>query len=523
MARILTSDEAVRLIPDGATVAVNPLPTEDVFSAFGRVFEATGAPRDLTIVWTAGIGPFTEERKGMNHFAYPGMVKRLVGGHYGLNPLLGKMVAANEVEAYNLPQGAISQLYREIAAKRSGLFTTVGLGTFVDPRLEGGKVNERTKTCEDLVELINIGGEELLRYKSFPLHVGLIRGSSADPQGNITNEDDAFTMESLELAMAVKNCGGFVIAQVAKLLDDPANPHAVCVPGIFVDYVVVASSKELHPHTLFVQEDPSYTGKVRVSLDDEFKPVPLCAEKVICRRAAMELRPDTNVNLGVGIPMGVAHVAFEEGMLNRITFNTEVGAIGGLPEGGRNFGPAKNPSAFMSQTQMFDFYDGGGLDLACIGLAQADADGNVNVSKLGPRLIGSGGFINITQSAKECIFCGEFRAGGLDTVVEDGKVVIRREGKTTKFMKTVQQITFSGALARKQAHSVLFITERCVFRLAPEGLVLAEVAPGIDIERDILGQMEFKPIVPTTVPLMDARIFADRVMGIGVPLFCNAK
>ena len=410
-------------------------------------------------------------------------------------------------------------MYREIAAKRSGLFTTVGLGTFVDPRQDGGKVNEKTRQSEDLVELHTINGQELLRYKTFPLHFGVLRGTTADPQGNITNEDDAFTMESLELAMAVKNSGGIVIAQVARTIDTPANPHGVRVPGIFVDVIVVASSKELHPHTLFVQEDPSYTGKVRVALEDEFKPVPLCAEKVICRRAAMELRPDTNVNLGVGIPMGVAGVAFEEGMLNRITFNTEVGAIGGLPESGRNFGPAKNPAAFMSQTQMFDFYDGGGLDLACIGLAQADVEGNVNVSKLGPRLIGCGGFINITQSAKECIFCGEFRAGGLDTVVVDGKLVIRQEGKVAKFTKAVQQITFSGPFARKQGNSVLFVTERCVFRLAPEGLTLAEVAPGIDIERDILAQMEFRPIVPEHVPLMDARIFAEGMMKIGAPLF----
>ncbi|MBI5094217.1 MAG: acyl CoA:acetate/3-ketoacid CoA transferase [Candidatus Hydrogenedentes bacterium] len=522
MISILTSDEAVRLIPNGATVAVNPLPIEDVFSAFGRVFEATGAPNGLTIVWTAGIGPFSEERKGMNHFAYPGMVKRLIGGHYGLNHLLGKMVALEQVEAYNLPQGAISQLYREIAAKRTGLITKVGLGTFVDPRQDGGKVNERTKSSEDLVELIQIGKQELLRYKTFQLDIGIIRGTSVDPQGNLTNEDDAFSMEALELAMAVKNCGGKVIAQVARLLDEPANPHHVCVPGIFIDYVVVASSKELHPHTLFVQEDPSYTGKVRASLDAEFRPVPLCAEKVICRRAAMELRPDTNVNLGVGIPMGVAGVAFEEGMLHRITFNTEVGAIGGLPEGGRNFGPAKNPTAFMSQAQMFDFYDGGGLDLACIGLAQADVNGNVNVSKLGPRLIGCGGFINITQSSKECIFCGEFRAGGLDVAVENGAVVIRREGKTSKFLHAVQQITFSGEFARTQGLRILFVTERCVFRLTPDGLLLSEVAPGIDIERDIVGQMEFKPIVPADVPLMDPRIFRDEAMGISAEFFGSA-
>jgi propionate CoA-transferase len=511
---VLSADEAVRRIPDNSTVLINPLPSEEVFAAFHRVFEAAGAPRNLTVVYAAGLGPFSEERRGMNHFAYPGMLKRVVAGHVGLNYLLVKMIAGNQCEAYNLPQGVMTQLYREIAAKRPGLITPIGLGTFVDPRIEGGKLNERTRSCEDLVEVVEIGGREMLWYKTFPVHVGLVRATTADPKGNLTCEDEALTMENLEVAMAARNCGGIVIAQVRFLRDTAAHPREVRVPGIFVDYVIVAQSRKTHPHTLFVEHDPSYTGDVRASLQDELQPLPLNIEKVISRRAAMELRRGMVVNLGVGIPMGVAVVAFEEGLLDDFTLNTEIGVFGGLPQGGRNFGPAKNPVAFISQPQMFDFYDGGGLDVTCLGLAQVDQEGNVNVSKLGSKIIGCGGFIDITQSARQCCFCGEFAAGGLDAVVEDGRLVIREEGKISKFVASVQQITFSGRIARQKAQNVVYITERCVFRLVPEGLLLSEVAPGVDVQEDILAKMGFAPIVPDEVAPMNPAIFRDAIMGL---------
>ena len=517
MRNVVTADDAIARIPDGATVLVNPMPSEEVFPAFGRSFTATGKPEGLTLVYAAGLGPFSEERRGMNHFAYPGMVKRVIAGHVGLNYLLVKMIAQNQCEAYNLPQGVMSQLYREIAAKRPGLITTVGLGTFVDPRVEGGKMNERTRDCEDLIDVVNIGGKEYLLYKSFPIDVAVVRGTTADPEGNITDEDEAVCMENLEAAIAAKNCGGFVIAQVASLADAPANPHHVRIPGIFVDYVVVAQSRKTHPHTLFVDYDPSYTGQTRVSLEEDLTPLPLGLEKIISRRAAMALRSGMTVNLGVGIPMGVASVAWEEGLLDALTLTTEIGVIGGLPEGGLNFGPAKNPSAFISQTQMFDFYHGGGLDVTCVGLAQVDKDGNINVSKLGPKLIGSGGFVDITQSARMCLFCGEFVAGGLDAAADDGNLVIRQEGKVPKFVDQVQQITFSGKVAREKGQEVLYITERCVFKLVPEGVMLAEVAPGVDIAQDILARMQFAPIVPDEVPLMDPAIFRDSPMGLGEP------
>ncbi len=514
MPTTLTAEEAVKRIPDGATVLVNPLAIEEVFQAFGRVFEATGSPKDLTVVWSTGIGPFSEERKGMNCFAYPGMLKRAIGGHYGVNHALVKMVAENQCEAYNLPQGTMTQLYRDMAAGRPGLLTRVGLGTFVDPRIEGGKMNERTRTCEDLVEVVEIHGEELLLYKSFRVDVGIVRGTTVDPAGNITGEDESVPMENLEVAMAAKNAGGFVIAQVESVSDTPAVPQLVTVPGIFVDYIVVATSRRMHPHTLFVEHDPSFSGQARISLADAVPPLPFNTEKVITRRAATELRPGMNVNLGFGIPMGVASVAFEEGILEAVSLNTEVGVIGGLPDHGKNFGPARNPTAFISQAQMFDFYDGGGLDVTCVGIAQVDQEGNVNVSKLGPKVIGCGGFINITQAARKVVFCGEFTAGAPDVAVENGRVVIRREGNVPKFIDTVEQITFSGKMARETGRDILYVTERCVFKLVPEGLLLAEVAPGIDIDRDILGRMAFRPVVPDEVAPMDPALFRDAPMGL---------
>jgi propionate CoA-transferase len=518
MRHIVSADDAIRRIPDGAAVLVNPMPCEEVLPAFARVYEATGSPRDLTVIWAAGLGPFSDEARGMNHFAVPGMVKRVVAGHVGLNYKLVKMIAANECEAYNLPQGVMTQLYREIAAKRPGLITRIGIGTFVDPRLEGGKLNERTRACEDLVKAVQFNGREYLFYPSFRVDAGLVRGTAVDPAGNITCDDEALTMENLEVAMAVKNCGGFVIAQVGEVLDEQVSPHAVHVPDILVDCVVVGAPGTTHPHTLFVDYDPTFSGKQRAPLETMLQPMPLNIEKVICRRAAMELRRDMIVNLGVGIPMGVAPVAHEEKVLGLITLTTEVGVIGGLPEGGRNFGPARNPRAIIAQPSMFDFYDGGGLDLTCVGLAQADCEGNVNVSKLGPRIIGCGGFINITQSAKRCVFCGEFTAGGLEAEVRDGGLVIHREGKVAKIVQHVEQITFSGAVARSERRNVLYVTERCVLRLEPDGLVLAEVAPGVDVQRDIVQQAQCPLIVPDEIPPMIPAIFQPAPMGLAEQL-----
>lgn len=512
MAQIVSAEDAVSRVPNGAVVAVVPMPSEELYPAFYRLFSRVGSPKDLTVIWSAGLGPFSSERKGLNHFAYPGMVKRFIAGHVGLNHEVVKMIAQNQVEAYNLPQGTICQLYREIAAGRPGLITPVGLGTFVDPRVEGGKLNERTRACEDLVEVVHLNGRELLHYKPFRPQVGLIRGTTADPEGNITVEDEALCMENLEAAMAVANSGGIVIAQVENVSGKPAHPHAVQIPGVFVHYVVIASSRHTHPHTLFTEHDSSYTGGWRMNLEQELRPMPLNVEKVICRRAAMELGEAKCVNLGVGIPTSVASVAHEEGILDRLVLNTEVGVLGGLPQSGKNFGPAKNPSAFISQAAMFDFYDGGGLELSCVGMAQVDREGNVNVSKIGPRIIGSGGFINITHSTRSVIFLGEFTAVGSRIEVEDGALRILADGSVRKFVDRVEQITFSGKVARQTGQKILFVTERCVFKLVPEGLLLTEIAPGVDLEKEVLSQMGFRPLIAPDLKLMDARIFQEPTM-----------
>ncbi|MCX8063611.1 MAG: acyl CoA:acetate/3-ketoacid CoA transferase [Candidatus Hydrogenedentes bacterium] len=516
MAKVVTADEVVKMIPDGATVLIVPMPSEEIYPAFARIYEQTGHPKDLTMVWAAGLGPLSEEPKGMNHFAVPGMVKRIIAGHCGLNHKILKFIASNQVEAYNIPQGTLCQLYREIAAGRPGLLTTVGLGTFVDPRYGGGKANERTKNCEDLSQLVVLNGKEYIFYKSFKCDVGIIRGTTADPYGNITTEREALIMEILEGAMAVKNSGGFVVAQVERLSDKPAKPCEVKVPGVFVDYVVVASSPESHPQTLFVQFDPSYCGDSYANLENELSIMPLNFEKVIARRAFLELKPGMIINLGFGIPTGIARVAYEEGIFDKIKMTTEIGVIGGVPESGRNFGPAKNPEAFLSQSAMFDFYDGGGLDATCVGMAQVDPEGNVNVSKVGPIAIGPGGFINLTQSAKKLVFCGEFTAKGAKIEISEGRVVITQEGTVKKFIKSVEQITFSGKFAISNKRDVTYVTERCVFKLVPEGLLLTEIAPGIDLQKDILNLMDFRPIVPGEVKVMDERIFREGKMNISI-------
>lgn len=514
MARVVTAEEAVKLIPDGAKILIVPMPSEEIYSAIERGYYESGHPKDLSVIWAAGLGPLNDEPKGMNHFAVPGMVKRIYAGHFGLNPKVARFVGSNQVEAYNIPQGTLCQLYRDMAAKRPGLLTRIGLGTFVDPRYGGGKMNEMTMSCEDISEIVQVGGKDYILYHPLPCDIGIIRGTTADPYGNITIEREGALMEILEGAMAVKTNGGFVIAQVERLSDKPAKPCSVRVPGIFVDYIVVAQTPEAHPQTLFVQYDPSMSGEIIADLKEELEVMPLDFEKVIARRAFLELKPNMIANLGFGIPMDVANIAFEEGVFDKVTMTTELGVIGGVPERGKNFGPAKNPVAFISQSNMFDFYDGGGLDLTCIGMAQVDENGNVNVSKLGQVAIGAGGFINLTQSAKKLVFCGEFTALGSKTEVKDGKLNIVNEGKVKKFIKKVQQITYSGKFALENHQDVTFITERCVFKLVPEGLMITEIAPGIDLEKNILSQMEFKPVIPDKIKTMNEHIFLPEPMNI---------
>jgi propionate CoA-transferase len=431
-----------------------------------------------------------------------------VGGHWGLIPKVAALAVEGKIQGWNLPQGCISQLFRDAAAGKPGMITKVGLDTFVDPRNGGGAVNDIS--VEPQVELMTRGDEEYLFYPAPKLTVALLRGTTADETGNITMEREALIIDNLAQAMAVKNAGGIVIVQVERLARGRSLPaREVQIPGIFVDAVVVAPP-ELHMQTYRTAFSHAFTNRIRPP-EGEIPHMPLDARKVIARRCAFELPVNGVINLGIGMPEGVAAVSAEEGLLDHVTLTAEPGVVGGQPASGLDFGAAVDVDAVVPQNAQFDFYDGGGLDMACLGLAQADGQGNVNVSRFGPRLAGAGGFINISQNAKALVFAGTFTAKGIDVEVGDGALTIRAEGTSRKFLDAVEQVTFSGKRAARLGQPVLYVTERCVFRLRTDGLQLVEVAPGVDVERDILGNMGFRPIIED-VRDMDARIFRSEPM-----------
>jgi propionate CoA-transferase len=512
--KIITSADVGSLVKDNATIflgglAVTSLP-EEVLKALSQSFQNTGHPCQLT-TWACGaIG--NGKDAGMVHFAHPGMIKRTVAGHFGqTGEKMMKMVMDNQVEAYNFPQGSLSHLVRHIASRTPGLLTKVGLGTFVDPRMEGGKLNART--TEDLVQLVQFNGEEWLFYPSPKIDVAIIRGTLADENGNITLDKEAMLLEQISIAHAAKACGGIVIAQVERIVKAGSlHPKAVKIPGVSVDYVLV-SQPENHMQTIGTQFNPALCGDVRVPVG-AIPAMPLDERKVIARRTALELRPGTITNLGIGIPAGVPAVAAEEGVAELLTLSVESGITGGIPAQGGDFGTAYNADAIIEQSLQFDFYDGGGLDASFLGLAQVDKHGNVNVSKFSGRPVGCGGFVNITRATKKLVFCGSFTAGGLEVQVADGALHIAREGRSRKFVDHVEQVTFNGHDAALRQQQVLFVTERAVLQLTAEGLELIEIAPGVDLERDVLAHMDFRPIM-RNVKTMDAGMFHAQWGGLG--------
>lgn len=507
MSKIRTADEVAALIEDGSTVGVCAFGLagwpEGVAQAIEKRFLEVGHPSNITCVQGSIAGDWKE--KGTTRFGHVGLVKRWVGAFIGSSPKMAKLIVENKIEGYNLPQGVSVQLWREIAAKRPGLLTKVGLGTFVDPRIEGAKMN--AMTTEEIVKVVNFEDEEWLFYKTFPVNVALIRGSVADENGNLTMDREGILVEALPLAQATKNSGGIVIAQVEYIARAHSlHPKQIRVPGILVDYIVVSTNPENHFQTEGLYYCPEFSGDLKVPLGS-IPQLPMDERKIIARRAAMELELDAIVNLGIGMPSDIASVAAEEHASELMTLTTECGGIGGIPAGRPNFGHSFNADAYVEHHAQFDFYDGGGIDVAFLGLAQTDKDGNVNVSKFKGRFVGCGGFVNISQNSKKVVFTGAFTASGLVIDVKDGQLAIVQEGKGKKFLDHVEQITFSGKYAQQIKQQVLYITERAVFTLDEGQMTLIEIAPGIDLEKDILAQMDFKPRISPALKTMPSEIF----------------
>ncbi|NNF24647.1 MAG: acyl CoA:acetate/3-ketoacid CoA transferase [Rhodobacteraceae bacterium] len=514
--KIVSAQDAAALVKDGDVITTSGFVgigvPDELLSAIERRFLDSGAPRDLTLFFAAGQGDGKE--RGLNRLGHEGLLRRVIGGHWGLIPKVAALAVAGKIEGWNLPQGCISQLYRDIAAGKPGMLSKVGLETFVDPRKGGGAINDIS--TEPLVELMEIAGEEVLFYKAQRPTVALLRGTTADEAGNVTMEREALTIDNLAQAMAVRNTGGAVIVQVERIARAKSLPaREVQIPGILVDAVVVARP-ENHMQTYRTAFSHGFTNRIR-SPEGEIGTMPLDARKIIARRCAFELPVNGVVNLGIGMPEGVAAVAAEEGLLDHLTLTAEPGVIGGQPASGLDFGAAVNTDAVIPQNNQFDFYDGGGLDMACLGLAQVDRQGNVNVSRFGPRLAGAGGFINISQNARAVVFAGTFTASGLEIGLEEGRLAIVKEGAHAKFIDRVEQVTFSGNRAARLGQPVLYVTERCVFQLTPDGLSLVEIAPGIDPDKDILPLMQSRPHVGEVVH-MDGRIFRDAEMDLKVDL-----
>lgn len=510
--KIVPPDEAVARVAAGQTLAVGGsghlLQAPDgLLAALERRHASSGEPHDLTVVHTMGIGD--NANAGMGRLAHPGLVRRFIGSHYGHNPALMDAIADDRVEAFGIPGGVLSLLYREIAGGRPGLVTRIGLGTYVDPRVEGGRLNRRT--TGSIAQVLELAGREWLFYPAFPIHVGFIRATTADTDGNLTMEDEAGFADNLALASAVHNSGGTVLAEVKRLAERGSlAPKEVRVPGILVDVVTVIPDQQQTAATAY---SPYLAGTLRAPATG-FPRLPLDPRKLVARRAADELRAGDVVNLGYGISTGVAAVLAEEGCYDEVVFSIEQGIIGGVPSHGLDSGTAVNAQAFIDEGAQFDLYDGGALDVCCVSFGEVDALGNVNVSKLAGRAVGPGGFINITQNSKKVVCCGTLTGGGLDVRIAEGGLSVAQEGRYGKFVGAVDQITYSGRESLAAGQQIVYVTERAVFQLTEDGLELCEIAPGMDLERDVLARMAFRPAISSKLRRMDSRLYRAGLAGM---------
>jgi propionate CoA-transferase len=519
--KFMTAAQAVALIRDGDTVGLmggggGLMEATHVFEAVQARFLATQHPRGLTVMHALGIGD--KKTKGMNCFAHEGLVRRVIGGHWVWSPAMQQLAVDEKIEAYILPGGVSSQLMREIGAGRPGLFTHVGLGTVCDPRLGGGRMNATAK--DDLADVVQMDGREYLRYKPFPIHVAIVRASAADEDGNISFEHEAANLDAQSLALAARNSGGKVIVQVAERLPRGAlKAREVRIPSAWVDAVVVDPDQRTSYDIPF---DPSFSGELtgaareRSEAADHAREVAAAQEafserQAIARRAAVELfntgKARPVVNYGVGVPDAVARLIAARGEQHRLYQTIEHGTYGGTLMDGVLFGYARNASAMLDAPTQFDFYAGGGLDIAFLGFGEFDAEGSVNVSKLGGLTVGPGGFIDIAQNARKVVFCGTLAAKGVKLQTGDGQMRVLQQGAVKKLVERVEQITFSGPQSLVRGQEVIYLTERASFRLTPKGIELFEIAPGINLQRDVLDQMAFAPLLAADMGVMSGEHF----------------
>lgn len=508
----LSAEEAAKLIRDNSTIATIGMTlvsaSETILKAIEKSFLETGSPSGLTLVHSCGQ---SDRDRGVQHFAHEGMLKRIIGGHWGLQPRMMKLIAENKILAYCIPQGQFAQLYRSMAGGEPGKITKVGLGTFIDPRIDGGKMNEITKSAPDIVDIVNIDGEEYMRYKPIPLDYCIIRGTYIDENGNLSTEEEAMQLEVLPAVLACKKFGGKVIAQAKyKVAAGSIHCKRVTVPGVFIDAAVICDNpEEDHRQTHSFAFNPAYCGDIKVPVEaDEM--IPLNVRKLIGRRALMELSQNDVLNVGTGIPNDViGSILAEEGIQEEVTITVESGIYGGIPMGGVDFGIAKNNFALLRHDDQFDYYNGAGVDITFMGAGEIDAEGNVNATRLGPNPTGAGGFIDITTNAKHVVFCSTFTGKGLECSFENNKLHINKEGSLIKCVEKLQQVSYNGTIARKKGQKMHYVTERAVFELRPEGLTLIEIAPGIDLQTQILDLMEFKPLISKELKEMDPAIYTE--------------